>query len=454
MRVSASFKDPSGFVFTKNGKLYRQVNKRYKTKYLRLFESGLYTKLTKNKLLIPHKEMSMNLKSTQDAYKIISPQKIPFISYPYEWCFSQLKDAALLTLKIQKEALTHNMTLKDASAYNIQFLRGKPILIDTLSFDLYEEGKPWVAYKQFCQHFLNPIVLMSKVDPSLNSLMRLHIDGIPTALIGKFLPKSTYLNLKILLHIHLHSMGQKKLAGKTPIKTPLYTMNSQVALIQSLQSLIQSLRLKEKDTLWSNYYADTNYTKRAFSHKKRVVEKMLNNVTQKRVVLDLGSNTGIFSKLDLLTKSFVVSSDLDSLAVEANYLDCKNRDLTNILPLVIDQTNPSPAIGWDNSERDSFTKRSSADVVIALALIHHLVISNNLTFSMVSDHLAKLGKALIIEFVPKTDSNVIKMLKVRDDIFQDYNAENFEKEFKKNFVIKKKVKIRGSERVIYLMLKK
>ena len=213
-QLSASFRDPSGFLFKRDGVLYRQVNRRYEQEYVRLMESGLYEKLLKAKLLIPHVEADEVEAEHGDCFKIIQPERVPFISYPYEWSFGQLKDAALATLSIQKRALKLDMSLKDASAYNIQYVRGKATLIDTLSFELYKEGQPWVAYRQFCQHFLAPLALMALTDVRLSQLLRVYIDGIPLDLASELLPWKTHLSFGLMTHIHLHASAQKKYAGE------------------------------------------------------------------------------------------------------------------------------------------------------------------------------------------------------------------------------------------------
>ena len=192
-QLGGSFRDPNGFVFVSEGTLYRQVNKSYQRHYDLLYSSGLYEALVSRHLLIAHDECDYLPHGNDQIYKVLRPLPVPFVSYPYEWCFSQLKDAALVTLDLQKRALAHNMVLKDASAYNIQFLDGKPLLIDTLSFETYEEGRAWVAYRQFCQHFLAPLVLMSQKDIRLSQLLRVYIDGIPLDLAASLLPKRTYL---------------------------------------------------------------------------------------------------------------------------------------------------------------------------------------------------------------------------------------------------------------------
>ncbi|MBM4387252.1 MAG: SAM-dependent methyltransferase, partial [Deltaproteobacteria bacterium] len=209
-RHTASFRDPSGFVFSKDGIICRRINRSYKDNYDFLIGSGLYDRLAGDGLLVAHKEVENVDAESGEAYKIIEPDPIPFISYPYEWCFSQLKHAALLTLKIQRLSMDAGMTLKDCSAYNVQFRRGKPVLIDTLSFERYRDGKPWVGYSQFCRHFLAPLALMSKKDVRLGNLLRIFIDGIPLDFAGGLLPWSTFLSFSILSHVHMQARARKR----------------------------------------------------------------------------------------------------------------------------------------------------------------------------------------------------------------------------------------------------
>ena len=230
-RILSSFRDPDGFLFAAGNILYRQVNLAYRNHYDRLMGSGLFQELGKKDLLISHTETDMARKFSHDAYKIIRPEVVPFISYPYEWCFDQLKDAALATLQIQKCALDFGMTLKDASAYNIQFFHGKPKLIDTLSFEIYKEGSPWIAYRQFCQHFLAPLALMSYRDVRLSQLMRIYIDGIPLDLASSLLPFRAFLRPSLWAHIRLHAGMQRRFAGKRLPKPPFLSKKSFFAFI-------------------------------------------------------------------------------------------------------------------------------------------------------------------------------------------------------------------------------
>ncbi len=456
-RLGASFRDPSGFLFRRGPDLYRQVNQRYREDYDRLMQSGLYDQLTAKGRMVAHEEVDVEPEVPALAYRILKPQRVEFISYPYEWSFSQLKDAALLTLRLQKLALEHNLSLKDASAYNIQFHNGRPILIDTLSFEQYKEGQPWVAYRQFCQHFLAPLALMAYKDVRLNQMLRIYIDGIPLDLASALLPVRARLNFGLVTHIHLHASSQKRYAaegiaasgqgGRQMGKMAL------LGLIDSLETTIRKLTWKPAGTEWGDYYQDTNYNQSAFEEKKRIVAEFIEH-TRPQQVWDLGANTGVFSQVAASQAARVISFDIDPAAVEKNYLDGKQRKEKNILPLVLDLTNPSPPLGWANQERDSLLERGPADAVLALALIHHLAISNNLPFPLLADFFSQAGRWLLVEFIPKSDSQVQRLLASREDIFSDYTRESFEQAFNDKFWLRDVREIEGSQRILYLMEKR
>jgi len=453
--LTSSFRDPSGFLFTKNGVLYRQVNKEYQPVYEKLMSSGLYQALVKKGWLISHEEMIDVDPAQKDiSFLVIKPEKVDFISYPYEWSFSQLKDAALLTLKIQKLALDKGMTLKDASAYNIQFHKGKPVLIDTLSFDDYEEGKPWDAYRQFCQHFLAPLALMSKVDIRLNQLLRVYIDGVPLDLASRLLPWNARLNIGLATHILIHANAQKKYSESQGKNSPRQSVSKMglLGLVDNLQSTVKGLEWQPKGTEWAEYYDITNYSADAFDKKKALVREFV-QAAGGGTIWDIGANTGEFSR-PVMEFGSVVSFDIDPAAVEKNYRQMKTAKETGILPLVLDLTNPSGDIGWANKERDSIANRGPADVVMALAIIHHICISNNVPLDKFAAYLKSLGKYLIIEFVPKEDSQVKILLSTRKDIFPNYTIDGFEAAFSSSFEIVNKKPVEGSLRVLYLLRSK
>ena len=450
---ASSFRDSSGFLFHQDGKLYRQINQSYKDEYDHLIDSGLYSSLVDAKLLIPHEEVNIQPLVKEKGYKVIQPDFISFISYPYEWSFSQLKHAALTTLEIQKKALDYEMTLKDSSAYNIQFRNGKAILIDTLSFERYKEGQPWMAYRQFCSHFLAPLALMSHRDIRLNQLSRIYLDGIPLDLANKLLPMRTLSMFSLLSHIHLHAKTQKHYESKqTKVKKQSMPRRSFVGIIESLYSGVSKLKWNPEGTEWADYYKDTNYSEAAFEHKKQIVKKFIEKI-KPNSVWDLGANTGEFSRLASEMGINTISFDIDPAAVEKNYLNSIEKKETKLLPLILDLTNPSPNIGWNNNERKSLLQRGPVDTILALALIHHLAISNNLPLTKIVEFFKTTCNHLIIEFIPKTDSQVIRLLSTREDIFEDYTLKKFEDEFTKEFIIKEKINLDESGRTIYWMKK-
>jgi len=450
-QLGSSFRDPAGFVFFREGQLLRQINKSYQKHYDMLMISGLYEKLQNQQAIIAHQEVSNSSDST--AYKTIAPKKLPFISYPYEWCFGQLKDAALLTLEIQKIALDHGMTLKDASAYNIQFDQGKPTLIDTLSFETYKEGQPWQAYRQFCQHFLAPLALMHYSNMHAGRLSTIWLDGIPLDIAASFLPAKTKWRFSTMMHIHLHAKSQKHYERKETASTQAMMSKFQMlSLLDSLTTTIKKLKPHKQNTEWGDYYDRTNYSDDSIADKKIIVTQFIKQISPTSV-WDLGGNDGHFSRVASELGIPTISFDIDPVAVEQNYQQVKAKKETHILPLVLDLTNPSPAIGWANAERDSLTARGPAHTLLALALIHHLAISNNVPFEKIAHYFSQLGNNLIIEFVPKSDSKVQFLLKSREDIFNSYDVQHFEESFQQYFSIVKKQQVMHSERIIYLMRK-
>jgi ribosomal protein L11 methylase PrmA len=454
--VAGSFRDPSGFLFQSDGTLHRQVDESYRESWDVLIGSGLYRQLVDDGLLVAHEEVSTDLAPAPGAYRVIRPERIPFVSYPYEWSFSQLQDAALATLRIQQRALEREMTLKDASAYNIQFRGGRPILIDTLSFEPYREGAPWIAYRQFCQHFLAPLALMAFCDVRLSQLFRVYIDGVPLDLASALLPRRTRLRFGLLTHVHMHAKSQTRHADAARAgakQSVSVSRTGMLGLIDSLAGTVRKLAWRPGGTEWGDYYQDTNYTSGSADHKTELVRKLAASVTPK-TVWDLGANTGVFSRLAVEAGAEVAAWDVDPAAVEKNYLRLRQEGGGRLLPLLLDLTNPSPGLGWANEERMSLAERGPVDLVMALALIHHLAISNNVPLDRVADFLAPLAPHLVIEFVPKEDSQVQRLLASRADIFPNYTQAGFERAFARRYDVVESHPVRESVRTLYLFRRK
>ena len=442
--IYASFRDPSGYVYFENGCVYRRINSCYFKQYDYFMSSGLYDELIANNYIVSHKE----IKRCKE-YILLKVDKISFISYPYEWCFNQLKDAALLTLNILKISLKYGMVLKDASSYNIVFNGCNPLFIDTLSFDFYEEGNPWGGYGQFCRHFIAPLLLMSYVDVRSNLLLTNFIDGIPLDFTNNILKGRGGMTTRMHIKWHSKSIDKYNDNSNIDVKNGNMKKNSLINMIDMMIRQINKIRIKNIKTEWDDYYNNTNYDNISDESKIKYVYNYLRDakVKNKDIIIDLGSNDGKYSNIASDLSDYIISMDSDYNCVNRNYMNKNNK----ILPLVMDFTNPSSNIGFASLERSSLIDRCNAKCIMALAIIHHICISNNVSFDMLANFLSKLGEYLIIEFVPKNDSKVVKLLKTRNDIFDWYTQTNFESVFSKYYKLINKNKIKNSKRVIYLM---
>jgi SAM-dependent methyltransferase len=451
-RDGGSYRDPAGFVYRRDGVLLRQIAPGFKEDWDHYLSSGLYERLAEAGLVIPHEEVDPELAAEPPAYRVIKPEPVDVISYPYEWAFSQLKDAALLTLRAQALAAAAGMALRDASAYNVQFHRGVPVLIDSLSFERARPDRPWSAYRQFCEHFLAPLALMSKTDIRLGRLLRDHVEGIPLDLAARLLPGRSRLSLGLGPHIHLHSRAQRKHAADNvapaDVETATMSASKLATLIESLRSTVEGLTWEPEGTAWADYADNTSYDDEATSAKVEAVRSALTRIGGKRA-WDLGANTGRYSAVAAAAGYRVVALDIDPGAVERGYRAIRADGRDDILPLLADITDPSPAIGWANAERASLLERVDADVILALALVHHLAIGSNVPLPMIAELFASLAPHAVVEFVPKDDAMVQRLLAFREDVFAGYSIEGFRAAFEPWFAVATEAPITGSGRTLF-----
>jgi ribosomal protein L11 methylase PrmA len=419
-------------------------------------DSGLYAELADLGHLISHREVGLDSAATVDAVAVLEPEPIDLLSFPYEWSFSALKDAALLTLDLATAALERGMVLKDATAYNVQFRQDRPgpVFIDTLSFERYQEGEPWVAYAQFCRHFLAPLALMALVDIRLGSLLATYRDGIPLDLASRLLPRGSWFKPGLMAHLHLHAKAQSQDGNAaTTAKAAKVSKLASIALIDSLRSAVKRLEWKPKGTTWAAYYSETNYSDGAMRAKHEMVGRALEGLRAdfgpQASCWDLGANDGEFSRLAKEAGYRTAAFDSDPAAVEKAYR--RYRESSGALPFLVDLTNPSPAGGWANQEQASLLERGPADVVLALALVHHLAIGRNVPLPMFGDLLAQLGEVAIVEFVPKADSQVQRLLRSREDIFDKYDEAGFEEAISDRFEVLSRDVVEGTCRTLYVL---
>ncbi|HET7026941.1 MAG TPA: class I SAM-dependent methyltransferase [Candidatus Limnocylindrales bacterium] len=453
-RDPGSFRDPGGFVYRRDGVLYRQIGPASIADWEAFLASGLADRLIGSGRLVGHEAVDLSLAATADARGVIRPEPIDFISYPYEWTFSELQDAALLTLDVELEALAAGWTLKDASAYNVQFRHGRPIIIDSLSFEPLEDGAPWVAYRQFCEHFLAPLALMARRDIRLSRLLRADPDGVPLDLAATLLPARTRLSFGLLSHLHLHARAQRRYAGNEDegraARRARIDRSRLVALISSLRGTVRGLRWTPAGTEWSDYADNTSYTDRATTSKERLVADFVARAPGTRA-WDLGANTGRYSRIAADAGREVLAFDIDPAAAERNYRQIRGEGRTDVFPLVLDVANPSPGIGWLGTERRSLLDRANPDVVLALALVHHLAISRNVPFALLTDLFARLAPWIVVEFVPKEDPMVRRLLASRRDVFDDYSLDAFRAAVGERFEVEAEEPIEESGRVLLLL---
>lgn len=445
----SSYRDPSGFLFYHEGTLYRQINRVFAKSFEQFQQSGLSEHLTGKGLLTPYEVLNENLTGSEDWFQTLRPEFLPFISYPYEWCFDMLKDAALATLEAALEAINFNMLLKDASAYNLQWHKGRMQFIDTLSFEPYDPQSPWIAYRQFCEHFLAPLALMHYLKEPLQPLQLSYPDGLPLGLTKKLLPAKSRWNLHVYLHLHLQAKLSAKATGR-PEKQAPFSKTKMLQLLKSLQQAIGSFSLEQPSGVWSDYYQEAHQREDYVQQKKSLLAGWLPGLGA-QTAIDAGANEGEFSLLLAENGITTISADFDHYSVNRFYKKIKVQGPQNIHPLILDLSNPSPAIGVNNRERASFLQRTHCDLVLALAVIHHLAIGKNIGFDKIARLFASLGKTLIIEFVPKEDEKIRLMLQSKPDVYHWYTKENFLAAFSSLYTIEQEEPIGTSGRTLFRM---
>jgi len=432
---SGSFRDPSGHVFMKDGEVYRSIFKPGIMDFEAARDSGVYDKLIGRGLLLSHQEVNPSNLAPEGTVYCLAHPRLPMISYPWEWPFSLLKDAALIHLDAMKILLPLGFWLRDASAFNVQYEGKKLRLIDTLSIGRRVPESPWVAYGQFCSHFIAPLAMAAYCDVRTLSLWRNYIDGYPLDLAIKLLPIWRFLKPGLFMHLMLHGRFQaladrKEDIGKSKLlRKPKVSDRGLIGLISSLFRAVDGIKWKHPSRLWEEYGQIRTYMEEDVAGKSEYIDKIVRRL-QPKMVWDLGSNTGEFSLIAASYGAFVVSIDGDAACTEHLYQSLSRENgHRNILPLTMDLANPSPGLGWDNCERLRLSDRGPADLMLALALIHHLVLTNNVPISLVAEWMASIASHLLVEFIPPSDPMVQKLLRNRGEEHLPYNLEVFQSSF-------------------------
>ena len=426
-----SFRDPAGKIFYKSKRVFRKINKPGIDRINFLIDNDLINKSINSQFLVEShivdkdelKKLNIN-----ENFLIVEHERIPYISYPYEWSFQQLKVAAIHHLNFHIFLLNNNATLADASAYNIQFIGFKPIFIDLMSIKKYEDGEFWYGHKQFCENFLNPLILSSKKSIQFNNWFKGNLEGIPTSDLDNMLSFFDKFSYNIFIHVYLLNKIEKKykLQNKTVNfnKKNKFSKKNLLSMLSQLKFYINKLEQKKHNSTWENYSTKNSYEDKEKSIKINIVSDFVKKNKFSKIA-DLGCNDGIYSHTALKNGcKYVIGFDYDFNSINRAYNFAK-KEKSKFLPLIFDATNPSANIGWNELERKSFKSRSDFDGILALAFEHHLSIAKNIPLQDTIDWLVSLAPKGLIEFVPKNDETIQKMIKFKGDIFPDYNEENF-----------------------------
>lgn len=434
-------------------------------------QSGLYTALQTKGLIISHEELNQaeraNLEevsrsNTENVYCLLKPAQIEFQSYPFEWSYTQWRKAIIAYLSINQIALKYGMILKDATPYNFYFEGGKALLLDTSSFSFFKGGEPWIAYRQFCAEFLSPLALMHYNGQKWSRITKTHLRGLPLNFVSKQLPLKSWFNTTALLHIHLHSKyanaegatAEAKLKLNQEIKKEGFS----IVKLQSLMSMLLNTVTKWKkpyqfEKHWSEYYEQDIASEKYLVHKEEIVKKWLEQ-TKPLSVVDLGANTGRFSFLAATYTKRVIGLESDDICVDIMEKQIKKQKLTHVNVLMQELAETSPHLGLIGKEIVSIFNRAKSEMVLALAVEHHLHITNQISLSQIAEMFSLFSsKYLITEFIPANDSKVQLLIKNRNKDLSAYTIDSYKKALEKYFNIIETTKLDGSERKLILLQK-
>lgn len=428
---SGSFRDQRGRIYYIDDRVFRTVMPVAMDDFRFVRSSGLVDELVADKILIEETVVDKALLGGDGAaaMMLLEHPRIPFVSYPYEWSFNALKLAALSHLDLQLRALKKDVALTDATAYNIQFRGAKPVFIDSLSLRKYEDGEFWAGHRQFCEQFINPLLLRSELGISHNAWFRGTLEGIPSVELSEILPLRSRLSWNILTHVFMQARLQKaSVQSGAAVERAKNRKLPKIGFEQILHGLrrwIARFEPRKGDaSVWQEYAHDNSYVDAEVAKKRAFVDKFV-SATTPDLLFDIGCNTGDYSILSLESGAkYVVGFDFDLGALDCAFKRAKVGNL-EFLPLHLDAANPSPSQGWLQNERQGFAQRAKARAVIALAIVHHLAIARNLPIQQVIEWIVDMAPQGVIEFVPKSDPMVQRLLNLREDIFHGYNEESF-----------------------------
>jgi len=452
-----SFRDPAGAVVLQGGRVFRYLTGAAGDDLLALLDAPWFQQLVE----VGAVAGSRPLKRTEapslfaidaDVTVVVEHPRIEFVSYAYEWPFEMLRAAAQHQLELTSRAFEHRYIVKDATPYNIQYAGTRPVFIDVPSFEPYAPGEGWRAYSQFSRMFLNPLYVHAYGGIAFQPWLRSSLEGIDTDIVRRLLPLRAKLRKSVFFDVVLQSMLSRRFGNNERVLKSVATRTIPDDVVRGMlgrmTKTIERIRRPKGESAWTGYEsAKSHYSGEADAFKEAFVRRTLESA-RPHTVWDLGCNTGQFSLIAASVAKHVVAIDSDEPSVDALYRRARASH-PNILPLVMDLANPSPDQGWAQTERRGFSQRGIADWALCLALIHHIAISGNVPFPRFVDWLASSARSAIIEFVPKSDPMVQRLLLTRKDVYPQYTAERFEAALTQRFRIVERAAVPDCERVLY-----
>jgi SAM-dependent methyltransferase len=453
---AGSFRDPDSAVFTAGGKVLRGLSGRAADDYDRLRGTAFFPRLMGSRQIVATTEHEGEAPPSPRGApwaRILEHERVPVVSYPYEWSFAMLRDAAALQLDVLRAALDEGMSLKDGTAYNVQFVGSRPSFIDIGSFE--PASGPWPGYRQFCQTMLFPLMVQAYLGVPFQPLLRGAIDGLtPSDVAGMFSGLRRF-RRGVLRNVTLHSVLERRVSTaseqvKHDLKASGFSTEVTKATVKNLAKLVDGLEVARKGSLWSDYRETCSYS-RADADAKQAFLRSALAASESRLVLDLGANDGAYSRLAAEQADYVVAVDCDEKVIDDLYRQLRAEGNEIILPLVMNLVDPSGGLGWRNRERAAFAERVRPDVTLALALVHHLAIGANVPLREVVSWLGSFGGRLLVEFVHTDDVQVKRLLANKPSgLFEDYRREAFEVLLAEQFLVHEQHRLPGGTRTLYL----
>ncbi len=456
----ASFRDPASTVFYQNGRVLRGLSKDGAADYevlaaTRFFPRALEAGEIVGTTSVPLDSLPEEARRSEWPL-ILEHQRVPVVSYPYEWTFSMLKAAALLHLDLLQRALAEGLTMKDGYAYNLQFLGARPVFIDVGSFERARPGEPWAGYRQFCQTMLYPLLLTAHKGVRFQPWLRGAVQGIPPVEMRRLFGRAELLRAGVLKHVLLHQAMDVRFSGarasetRQELKAAGFSTELQAATVRAIRKLVAGLRWRAGESAWSDYQRTSTYSDEERERKKAFVARSVAAAAPARLCFDLGANDGTYSRIAAEHADYVVAADADDLTVDLLFQALAEEGERRILPLVVDLCDPSPSLGWRGRERMGFFERGRPDVVLALALIHHLAITGNVPLAELVDWWHSLGGRLVIEFVDPADPMADRLLANKPPgMHGDYRREVFEGLLESRFDVVEREELPSGTRALY-----